>query len=159
MLLEPLATEAEAAGGLQEGVTPGRPDIRPLPVQWPGRPRGAGHYRDQGPACASCPSGLMSPYASLSLADCLCDAGRSSCWADGGSDLLRAGTYGTNGKCSSCPAHSTSRAGSTSIEDCFCLPGFGVRATGYSRQVTSPYQECEVIQEEMLLGATTGWSC
>ncbi|EKX50295.1 hypothetical protein GUITHDRAFT_104106 [Guillardia theta CCMP2712] len=102
-----------------------------------------GYYLDQGPSCSSCPSGLLSPFASSSVEDCMCEAG----------------SYGSAGNCSSCPAFSSSRAGSRSIEDCFCHAGFGVRATGYSRQVTSPHDQCELIEQEIFVGSQPGASC
>ena len=80
---------------------------------------------------------------------------RTSC----GGDEVDAGSYGSAGNCSSCPAFSSSRAGSRSIEDCFCHAGFGVRATGYSRQVTSPHDQCELIKQEMFVGSQPGASC
>eukprot|EP00960_Hanusia_phi_P063776 765567-Hanusia_phi.AAC.1 len=85
----------------------------------------------------------MSPFASSSLLDCMCPAG----------------SYGRAGNCSACPAYSSSRPGSSSIEDCFCLGGYGVRATGNSRQVTSPDQKCELITEEIVIGSESGLSC
>ncbi|EKX43308.1 hypothetical protein GUITHDRAFT_110724 [Guillardia theta CCMP2712] len=102
-----------------------------------------GYYLDEGPSCSSCPSGLKSPYGSSSLNECMCPAG----------------AYKSEGNCSSCPAYSTSKAGSTSVEDCFCMPGFGVKATGFSRQITSPSDRCEPNLRELILADMKGASC
>ncbi|EKX38135.1 hypothetical protein GUITHDRAFT_115688 [Guillardia theta CCMP2712] len=112
-------------------------------------------------ACIRCPFYSLSPPGSSSIHDCSCDQGLMSPFASSSVEdcMCKPGSYGSAGNCSSCPALSTSTPGSTSIEDCFCLAGFGVKATGYSRQVTSPTDKCEAIVDEMFLAESVGMSC